>query len=121
MLKAIKIWSTIGLATVSLLTGCGENTAARATSEVLLENMFKKTAKSPEEFEMFKGMDEYKNAVNCFTESLSDSGWTDDQHQMFLKDSGGTGDFQMIDRNKQSEQELMAKYGAISVATAACF
>ncbi len=103
------------------LTGCGENAAARATSEALLENMFKRTAKSPEEFEMFTKMDDYKNAVSCFTESLSGSGWTQEQHEMFMTDSGGTGDFQKIDKNKQSEQELMAKYGAISVATAACF
>ncbi|MHC8442123.1 MAG: hypothetical protein ACYYK0_08085 [Candidatus Eutrophobiaceae bacterium] len=77
--------------------------------------MFKRTTNSAEELALLQGMSEYAQAVDCFANSLSSIDWSAGQHSEYMKATGNTGDFIQIDGSKYSEQEAMAKLGAINV------
>lgn len=84
-----KIVLAAGLISTLLASGCSASDAPRKTAEAFLSGMT--AGESPEDVSMFKNSPHYKNSVECMTQHLEQSGWTDDDYEKFMKNTDGTG------------------------------
>jgi len=101
------------------LFGCGQSGAAKQTAEAVVGAMFESSASSPAELEMLKNMPEYAEAVNCLATHLDQNGWNQEKHDFFMSETNNTGNMQLINPRKFSDEDAMKHFGAIFTSTCA--
>jgi len=120
MMKVSSILSAMGLVSVLLLTGCGDNGAAQDTAEAVMEAVINDMNKSSVEKALLAQQPEWKSIMQCIVTQLEYSGWTQDQHDFFMKESQQSGSLDQINLRKFSEADQMKHFAPLTMATGSC-
>ena len=116
-MKLSSILSAMGLASALLLTGCSDSGAAHDTAEAVMGAMMSKSGESEAVKTLLAQQPEWQSAIQCIADQLDGAGWTQDQHDEFMSETGNTGNLKAINSNKYSENELIEKFGAVLAAS----
>lgn len=112
----IKKYSTLGL--LIALFGCSDNdTASYETAKAVITTSMSAEGDSTTN-QLILQQPEVKVVIDCIASHLGSQGWTTDQHEAFIQQTGG--DMKKVSSLKMTEEEKVSAFGPIYAATAEC-
>lgn len=92
------------------ISGCSASDAPRKTAETFLGGMT--AGYSEAEANMFKNSPHYKQGVDCLTQHLEQSGWSEGDYEKFMELINDTGQLDKVSANL-SDAEQMQYFGPL--------
>lgn len=89
-----KAFLVAGLTATMLASGCSASDAPRKTAETFLGGMT--AGYSEAEANMFLNSPQYRQGVECLTQHLEQSGWSDADYEKFMEFTKGTGETDQV-------------------------
>lgn len=110
----------VTLVTISMVAACSDgSTASRMTAKAVITTAMNEEG-DPSTNELILQQPEVQTAIDCIANKLDATGWSKDQYEFFMKETGGTGNMKMINRHKFNDDEAMEHFGALFTATSTC-